>query len=83
MNMKTSPEDVGLAAITLGQNERFRSAVLRREIDRCQREIGAAEAALLAGQPDVVGLCLALSDWSAELRILCEAQQGVSNEHDK
>jgi hypothetical protein len=25
---------------------------------------------LLAGHPDVEGLCLALSDWSAELRIL-------------
>jgi hypothetical protein len=25
---------------------------------------------LLAGHPDVAGLCLALSDWSAELRIL-------------
>jgi hypothetical protein len=26
--------------------------------------------AILAGHPDVEGLCLALSDWSAELRIL-------------
>jgi len=40
------------------------------EIERCHREIAAIEAELLAGNPDVQGLCLALSDWSAELRIL-------------
>lgn len=43
------------------------------EIERCRREIAAIEAELLAGNPDVQGLCLALSDWHAELRILqCE-----------
>ena len=41
-----------------------------RESERCRREIAAIEAELLAGNPDVAGLCLALSDWSAELRIL-------------
>jgi hypothetical protein len=40
------------------------------EMERCRREIAAIEAELLAGNPDVQGLCLALSDWSAELRIL-------------
>ena len=40
------------------------------EIERCHREIAAVEAELLAGNPDIQGLCLALSDWSAELRIL-------------
>jgi hypothetical protein len=40
------------------------------EIERCNREIAAIEAQLLAGHPDVQGLCLALSDWHAELRIL-------------
>ena len=40
------------------------------EIQRCYREIAAGEAELLAANPDVEGLCLALSDWSAELRIL-------------
>ena len=40
------------------------------EVERYQREIAAIEATLLAGHPDVAGLCLALSDWSAELRIL-------------
>jgi hypothetical protein len=44
------------------------------DIERCRREIAAIEAELLAGNPDVEGLCLALSDWSVELRIL-EAQQ--------
>jgi hypothetical protein len=36
----------------------------------CRREIGAIEDQLRAGHPDVQGLCLALADWSAELRIL-------------
>jgi hypothetical protein len=44
------------------------------EIERCRREIAVIEAELLAGNPDVEGLCLALSDWWAELRIL-EAEQ--------
>lgn len=39
-------------------------------MDRCRREIEAIEAELLAGNPDVEGLCQALSDWWAELRIL-------------
>jgi hypothetical protein len=39
-------------------------------MERCRREIAAIEAKLLAGNPDVEGLCMALSDWSAELRIL-------------
>jgi len=41
-----------------------------RQIERCRREIADIEAELLAGNPDVAGLCLALSDWWAELRIL-------------
>jgi hypothetical protein len=40
------------------------------EISRCRHEIAAIEAKILAGNPDLQGLCLALSDWSAELRIL-------------
>ena len=39
-------------------------------MERCRREIAAIEAELRAGNPDIQGLCLALSDWSAELRIL-------------
>jgi hypothetical protein len=45
------------------------------EMERCRREIAAIEAQLLAGNPDVAGLCLALSDWSMELRILEEEQR--------
>jgi hypothetical protein len=40
------------------------------EIERCRREIAAIETDLRAGNPALDGLCLALSDWSAELRIL-------------
>ena len=39
-------------------------------IERCRFEIAAIEALLLSGHPDVEGLCLALSDWSEELRLL-------------
>lgn len=42
----------------------------QREIGRCHAEISELEALLRAGHPDVEGLCLALADWSAELRIL-------------
>ena len=41
-------------------------------MERCRREIAEAEAALRAGHPDVEGLCLALADWSCELRLLRE-----------
>ncbi len=44
------------------------------DIERCRREIAIIEAELLVGNPDVEGLCLALSDWWAELRIL-EAEE--------
>ena len=37
---------------------------------RCRREIAEIEAQLLAGHPDVAGLCRALADWSAELRLI-------------
>lgn len=42
----------------------------RREAERCRGEIAEAERLLRAGHPDVAGLCLALHDWSQELRIL-------------
>lgn len=45
---------------------------MQPEIDRCHKEIAAIEAEIRAGNPDIQGLCLALSDWSAELRILKE-----------
>jgi len=47
-------------------------------MERCLREIAAAKAELLAGNPDVAGLCLALADWWTELRILQEsAREGA------
>ena len=41
-------------------------------IERCRREIAAIEAEIRAGNPDLPGLCLALSDWSGELRLIEE-----------
>lgn len=43
---------------------------LQLEIERCRCEIAEAERLLMSGHPDIAGLCLALSDWSAELRLL-------------
>ena len=39
-------------------------------MERCRREIAAIESEILAGNPDIAGLCLALSDWSAELQLI-------------
>ena len=39
-------------------------------MERCRREIAAIEAEILKGNPDLFGLCQALSDWWVELRIL-------------
>jgi len=39
-------------------------------MERSRREIAQVESLILAGHPDVQGLCLALSDWSAELRLI-------------
>jgi hypothetical protein len=44
----------------------------QRDVDRCRAGIASAEQFLRGGHPDVAGLCLALSDWSAELRVLME-----------
>ena len=44
-------------------------------MERCRREIAAIEAEIRAGNPDLPGLCLALSDWHAELRILQEEER--------
>jgi hypothetical protein len=44
-------------------------------MERCRREIAAIEAEIRAGNPDLPGLCLALSDWSAELRILQDEER--------
>jgi hypothetical protein len=47
----------------------------QREIDRCHAEIAEVKRLLRSGHPDVEGLCLALMDWSAELRMLEQEQQ--------
>jgi hypothetical protein len=52
-------------------------STFEREIERCHSEIADAERSLRSGHPDVAGLCLALSDWSAELRILEEERRRV------
>jgi hypothetical protein len=39
-------------------------------MERCLREIAAIEALIRDGHPDLQGLLLGLSDWSAELRLL-------------
>ena len=44
----------------------------------CRREIAGIKAQLLVGDQDVEGLCMALSDWSEEPRII---QQGVGSRH--
>ena len=46
-------------------------------IERCRAEIAAIEAEILAGNPDLQCLCLALSDWSTELRLL-RASRGLA-----
>lgn len=43
---------------------------LEREIERCWRELAEIKNLLRSGHPEVEGLCLALADWSAELRLL-------------
>jgi hypothetical protein len=45
-------------------------------IERCRREISAIETMIRAGHPDLPGLCLALSDWWAELRMI-EQEMGL------
>jgi hypothetical protein len=45
------------------------------ERERCRREIDAIEALIRGGHPDLDGLCLALSGWWAELRLI---EQGMA-----
>ena len=51
------------------------SASRQREMDRCRAEIAEAQRLLRAGHPDVEGLCMALADWSGELRLLESAEE--------
>jgi hypothetical protein len=45
------------------------------EIVRCHLEIAEVEALIRAGHPDLEGLCRALADWWAEVRILRRQQR--------
>jgi hypothetical protein len=47
-------------------------------VARCREEIAAVEAQIRAGHPDLQGLCLALADWSWELRLL-QASGGLAS----
>jgi len=67
--------------VTEGRSEKSPgSASRQREMDRCRAEIGEAQHLLRAGHPDVEGLCLRLSDWSAELRLLEEEERRQSGD---
>ena len=46
-------------------------------MERCRREVVAIKDQIRAGHPDLPGLCLALADWSAELRLL-QVSQGLA-----
>jgi hypothetical protein len=53
-------------------------------MERCRREIAVIEEQLRAGHRDVQGRCLALADWSAELRMLIvEGEKGPGRHPDK
>jgi hypothetical protein len=53
-----------------GSKSELQTSEVEAAIERCRAEIAAVEVLLFGGHPDVEGLCMALSDWSAELRIL-------------
>ena len=46
-------------------------------VERCRREIAEIEAELRAGHGDMHGRLLGLKDWSAELRLLLEAERAA------
>ena len=45
--------------------------------------IAAIESEILAGNPDIHGLCPALSDWSAEFRILTSGEIGIREQQSR
>jgi len=52
------------------------------ERERCDREIAECRRLLLAGHPDVEGLCRALIDWTTERRII-DGLERTSTETDR
>ena len=59
------------------------SASHRRELERCRAEIAEAQRLLRAGHRDVEGVCLMLSDWSAELRLLEAGEEERRQSEDR
>jgi hypothetical protein len=51
-------------------------------MEHCRREIEVIEAQIRVGHVDVQGLCLALSDWSGELRLLLADERKKSRRGD-
>jgi hypothetical protein len=49
----------------------------KQAIARCETEIAEARRLLVAGHPEVEGLCMALSDWSEEKRLIEEEVRGA------
>jgi hypothetical protein len=49
---------------------------LATSVEHCRREISAIEMTIRAGHPDLPGLCMALSDWWGELRLI-EQEMGL------
>lgn len=47
-----------------------RTVALSAEIARCHRELAQVEQLIRDGHPDLELLCLALHDWSSEIREL-------------
>jgi hypothetical protein len=64
-----------------GNGEKHSPATVNypERIARAQREIGAIEAEIRAGNPDLQGLCRGLVDWSCELRRLENEQAEPSD----
>src|SRR5438067_9625553 len=54
-------------------------------MERCRREIAEIESLIRAGHPEIEGLCLALLDWSAELRLIEEESRsrGATGSEDR
>jgi hypothetical protein len=71
------PDDLALRAWVNRMNEEESTSEAR--IARCRREIAAIEVQIRSGHRDLLGLCRALLDWNAELRLL---EKGMRADND-
>jgi hypothetical protein len=62
--------------LAMGRCRQWPDADRAHEAERCRKEITAIEAQIRAGNPDVEGLCGALSDWAAELALILAEEEG-------